>query len=184
MSDPLFSWEALLELNTVKERPARRNKVKDFLTVSGKKAAADDKNDKKKPPHCSLCNSSHDLDECRNFNEIEVEERSKFLSKQKLCDGCYEKISQSHTACNLPVQRTCTICAGKHTIGLHGFKLKRKGDDSSDDNKASEIIKVIVSMSVMPSLQKLALVRLSVCVWYQSRFSTRNLIRKSSPLSC
>ena len=29
MSDPLFSREALLELNTVKERPARRNKVKD-----------------------------------------------------------------------------------------------------------------------------------------------------------
>ena len=138
MSDPLFSQEALSELNTVKERPARRNKVKD---LSGKKAAADDKNDKKKPPHCSLCNSSHDLDECRNFNEMEVEERSKFLSKQKLCDGCYEKISQLHTACNRPVQRTCKICAGKHTIGLHGFKLKRKGDDSSDDNKASEIIK-------------------------------------------
>ena len=40
-----------------------------------KKAAADNKNDKKKPPQCPLCNSSHDLDECRNFNEMEVEER-------------------------------------------------------------------------------------------------------------
>ena len=68
MSDLLFSWEALSELNTVKERPARRNKVKGFLTVSDGKAAADDKNDKKEPPHSPLCNSSHDLDECRNFN--------------------------------------------------------------------------------------------------------------------
>ena len=68
MSDPLFSWEALSELNTVKERSARRNKFKGFLTVSDGKAAADDKNSKK-PPHCPLCNSSHDLDECRNFNE-------------------------------------------------------------------------------------------------------------------
>ena len=103
MSNPLFSQEALLELNTVKERPARRNKVKGFLTVSDEKTAADDKNDKK-PPHCPLCNSSHDLDECRNFNEMEVEGRSKFLSKQKLCNGCYEVISQSHTAHNCLIQ--------------------------------------------------------------------------------
>ena len=44
MSDPLFSREALSELNTGKERSARRNKVKVFLTVSDGKAAADDKN--------------------------------------------------------------------------------------------------------------------------------------------
>ena len=35
MIDPLFSREALSELIAVKERPARRNKVKGFLTVSG-----------------------------------------------------------------------------------------------------------------------------------------------------
>ena len=52
----------------MKERSTRRKKVKGFLTVSGEKAAADDKNDKK-PPHCPLCTSSHDLDECRNFNK-------------------------------------------------------------------------------------------------------------------
>ena len=140
MSDPLFSREALSGLNTVKERPARRNKVKGFLTVSDEKTAADDKNDKK-PPHCPLCNSSHDLDECRNFNEMEVEGRSKFLSKQKLCYLCYQNILQSHTACNCPIRRTCKICAGKHPTGLHGFKLKRKGDYSFDDNNASEIVK-------------------------------------------
>ena len=82
MSDPLFSREALSELNTFKERPTRRNKVKGFLTVSDGKAAADSRNDKKQPPHCPLSNSSHDLQECRNFNEMEVEGRSKFLSKQ------------------------------------------------------------------------------------------------------
>ena len=81
ISDPLFSREAPSELITVKERLARTNKVKDFLTVSDGKAAAYDKNDKKKPPHCPLCNSSHDLDEGRNFNEMEVEGRSRFLSK-------------------------------------------------------------------------------------------------------
>ena len=80
MSDPLFSWEALLEFNTVKERPARRSKVKGCLTMSDGKAATGDRIDKKQPPQCPLCNSSHDLDECKNFNEMEVEGRSKFLS--------------------------------------------------------------------------------------------------------
>ena len=82
MSDPLFSHEAFTELNTVNKKPARRNKVKDFLIVSDGKTAADDRNDKKQPPQCPLCNSSHDLGECRNFNKMEEQERSKFLSKQ------------------------------------------------------------------------------------------------------
>ena len=43
MSDPLFSGEALSELYTVIERPARRNKIKGFLTVSNRKIAGDDK---------------------------------------------------------------------------------------------------------------------------------------------
>ena len=73
---------------------------------------------------------------------MEVEGRSNFLSKQKLCYGCYEKISQSRTARNCPIRRTCKICTDKHTTGLHGFKLKRKGDNSaSNDDKTSKIIK-------------------------------------------
>ena len=71
MSDPLFSREALSELNTMIERPARRNKVKGFLAVLDGKVAGDDRNDRKQPPQCPMCISSHDLDECRYFNEIE-----------------------------------------------------------------------------------------------------------------
>ena len=105
MSDPLFSREALSDLNTVKERPARMNKVTGFLTMSDGKAAADDGNNQKQPPHCTLCNSSHNLGECRNLNEMKLEGRSKFLSKQKLYYGCYENISQSHTARNCPTPK-------------------------------------------------------------------------------
>ena len=52
-----------------------------------------------------------------------------------------KKVSQSHTARNCPIRRICKIYAGKHPTGHHGPKLKRKGDDSPDDNKAAEIIK-------------------------------------------
>ena len=142
MSDALFSHEVFTEINTVNERPARRNKVKGLLIVSDGKTADDDRNDMKQPPQCPLCNSSHDLGECRNFNKMEEQERSKFLSKQKLCYRCYEKTSQSHTAQNCPIQRTYKIYAGKHPTVLHGFKLKRKGDNSANnDDETSEIIK-------------------------------------------
>ena len=43
-----------------------------------------------------MCINSHDLDDCRNFNGVEVEGRSKFLSNQKL--WVLQKISQSYTA--------------------------------------------------------------------------------------
>ena len=41
---------------------------------------------------CKMCNGEHDLDECKAFNDMTVEEKSIFLSKQKLCYGCYEAI--------------------------------------------------------------------------------------------
>ena len=103
MSDPLFSQEAFSEFNTLKDRPTRRSKVKGFLTLPDGKAAVHDQNDKKQPPLCPLCNSSHDLDECRNFHKMEVEGRTKFLSQQKLCYWCYKKISKLYTAYNCPI---------------------------------------------------------------------------------
>ena len=162
----------------MKERSARRNKVKDFLTVSDGKAAADGRNDKKKPPPCPMCNSSHDLDECKNFNKIEEEWRSKLLSKQKLCYGCCEKISQSHTAGNCLIQRTCKICAHKHPTGLHGLKLKRKGDNSASYDDKTEII---TSNSANISNTQCAAVGsgqvLSICV-VPVKVQPRNLARK------
>ena len=69
-----------------------------------------------------------------------VKERSKFLTKQKLCYGCYEEISSTHTARNCPKRRECKICLGKHPAGLHGFKFSSKKADgnkwSTDDDKA------------------------------------------------
>ena len=35
-----------------------------------------------------LCNGRHDLDEYKAYNDMVVKERSKFLTKQKLCYGC------------------------------------------------------------------------------------------------
>ena len=63
-----------------------------------------------------------------------VKECRKFLTKQRLCYGCYEEISSPPTARNCPKRRECKICLGKHPTGLHGLKFSSK---KADDNKSS-----------------------------------------------
>ena len=68
-----------------------------------------------------------------------VKERSKFLTKQKLCYGCQEEISSTHTASNCPKRGGCKICLGKHPAGLPGFTFSTKkgyrNNSSTDDDK-------------------------------------------------
>ena len=85
-----------------------------------------------------------------------VEERTKFLSKQKLCYGCYEVISPKHTARNCPRKRNCKICLAKHTTGLHGYKIRRKDASKSDDDPG-KVSQTIVSTSKMFSVNPLEL---------------------------
>ena len=46
---------------------------------------------------CKMCNGQHDLDECKAFSDMIVEEGSNFLSKQKLCCGYYEVMNFPRT---------------------------------------------------------------------------------------
>ena len=86
-----------------------------------------------------MCNGQHDLDVCKAFNDITFEERSKFLSKPKLCYGCYEVTSPKHTAKNCPRRRNCHICLEKHPTGLHEYMIRRKDGSKSDDDPGKTI---------------------------------------------
>lgn len=76
-----------------------------------------------------------------------IKEWSKFLAKQKVYYGWWEKISTSHAAHNCRKHRTCKICSESHPTGLHKFKLKKKSNDSNkidsgnDHNKVTTLIK-------------------------------------------
>ena len=76
-----------------------------------------------------------------HITHMVVKERRRFLTKQKLCYGCYEEISSTHTARNYPKRRECKICLGKHPTGFHGFKFSSKKADgnksSTDDDKTA-----------------------------------------------
>ena len=83
-----------------------------------------------------MCINSHDLDDCRNFNGVEVEGRSKFLSNQKL--WVLQKYL-NHILLQLSNSKNLQdICVDKHQIDLHGSKVKKRGDNSaSNDDKTS-----------------------------------------------
>ena len=46
-----------------------------------------------KKVQCSVCDESHDLDNCNMFKNQTLKERSKILWKKKLCYGCYSPLS-------------------------------------------------------------------------------------------
>ena len=87
----MFSREAVQEY--VKHPEKKHNKHKTighFATHSTKKVFM----------ICPLCDGKHDLDECKSFKEIILQERSRFLFEQKLCYGCFSPIYASHNARN------------------------------------------------------------------------------------
>ena len=146
MNGLLFSCEELADYLTKLERTVKQKRMKNY-TIK-----VEDENDKKdvkgssegNSSRCKICNGQHDLDECKAFNDIAIEERSKFLSKQKLCHACYEAISPKHKAKNCPKRRNCKICLAKHPTGLYGCKIRRKDDSKSDNDPGNTISKTIV----------------------------------------
>ena len=112
MNDPLFSKEALTDYVNKREVQNRRGhtKLKTFVTATNNH-----------PSH--LCRNDHDLDTCDEFLKKSVEERSKFLYKEKLCYGCYMPISTNHSARTCNQRRTCGICNEKHPTGLHAIAI-------------------------------------------------------------
>ena len=110
MSDPLFSRQVLSEYLSKPEcslrEDWRKKKVANCSMQSDesqikKDEIVDRSTSSKEKESCVPCNGSHNLDKCKAYSNMMVKEHSKFLNKQKLCYGCYEEISSTHTA------RTC-----------------------------------------------------------------------------
>ena len=80
----------------------KKKKVVSCRVQSDKSEEADKSKTGKDKGSCVLCNGNHNLDECKVYNDMVVKEHSKFLTQQKLCYGCYEEISSTHTARNCP----------------------------------------------------------------------------------
>ena len=77
------------------------------------------------------------MDNCTVFNKQTVEERSRTLTKKKLCYGCHMLITADHNATTCSNRRICKICNQKHLTGLHGLVPKRKGRNNSATTSAA-----------------------------------------------
>ena len=133
VNDPLFSKEALSGYVDKREVPVKRKQLKTYVIAANEDTS-------RLQNSCPLCQRDHDLDKCEDFMKKSVEDRSKFLAKNKLCYGCYTAISSGHNARSCKQRRVCTICKEKHPTGLHGYKHPRKGkleDNSTNSNKNS-----------------------------------------------
>ena len=136
--DPMFSREAIMEHIPARERANNRG-----IRFKANVTKTDDPKENS-AGECPLCSSSHDLDDCKLYLDLQVNERSKILFKNKLCYGCYKPISTTHNARTCEERRTCKVCSGKHPTGLHGYEVKKKfrgskadGGDKQDSLKSN-----------------------------------------------
>ena len=115
-----------------------------------------------------------DLEQCKTYLTKPVDERSKYLSTNKLCYGCLIPIPKNHTARNCNQRQICTVCNDKHRMSLNGFKLQKKPNQwavndtpaqhgaSKDGVRKAMVQYVMKTLLVHPPKSPR---KSSVCVW-------------------
>ena len=87
-----------------------------------------------------MCKKNHDMDNCKKFLELSVNERSRYLAKNKLCFGCYDPISSNHSAKTCSKRIICKECKNYHPTARHGYQYKKQKNEPGkyDDEKKEE----------------------------------------------
>ena len=132
VNDPLFSREAISQYVNKPDKfnqQDKRKNVKSYLTET-KIATETEEVSKRK---CPACDKNHDLDACQLYLAKPIEERSKFLFKNKLCYGCVNTIFKDHTGKTCKKRRSCKICNEKYLTTLHGLKVEKKSSGNGSN---------------------------------------------------
>ena len=95
---------------------------------------------------CLMCNTNHGPYSCNKCKQLAVVDRGKFLTKSKLCFGCYNPFLKDHNRRNCKKRSNCNICKAKYPKVLHGYKPKIKDGEwrggnniiSDHDRKSAE----------------------------------------------
>ena len=83
-----------------------------------------------------------DLDDCNSFLQFNLQERSMWLSHNKLCYGWLSAISVNHDARNCKNRKECKVCKERRPTFLHGYKaekskVKQPYGNSSEESKVN-----------------------------------------------
>ena len=87
-----------------------------------------------------MCKKIHDMDNCKKLLELIVNERSRYLTKNNLCFGCYDPISSNHSAKTCIKRITCNECKNYRPTALHVYQCKKQNNapGKNDDGEKEE----------------------------------------------
>ena len=133
-TDPVFSEESVSKLPLGEKdkvvthfkfgkRPPQRGRGTSFATDVSR-TSKDQGN-----IVCSLCNKSHNLNECEQFLLKSLSDRRDFVKEKKLCYGCF---SDQHIAKNCKDKQSCKTCSKQHPTSLHDNNWTRKPKSQSE----------------------------------------------------
>ena len=137
VNDPLYSRDAVSQYVDMAPRYSEKRERKKFNAMA---TVADntcdmsyDKSNKvaSKVEVCPIFNENHDIEDCTYYLQQTMEERSKFLFKNKLCYGCLKTVRKEHKAKTCSSRRSYKVYNGKHEMTLHGY-LRKKTAINSD----------------------------------------------------
>ena len=92
--EPLFSQETLKEYNERQEKETR-TKLKSYVSHAAEPVK--NERDVSSGNNCPVCEGRHDLDNCRQFNDLTLKKQSKTLRKKKLWYGCCSPMTLLNT---------------------------------------------------------------------------------------
>ena len=142
-NDPIYSKNAPSNASTTNNRTFTKSNPRIGSHVTDVKHST-----------CVLCNENHDLDNCAQYLQKDVDERKRFVFGKRLCFGCY---GTSHNSRQCSNRRKCTVCNGSHPTGLHGSKVQSRNLSSVNNGDGQKLhgfsttgIVETVSMCVIP----------------------------------
>ena len=112
--------------------PSSTNNHMSKSNVKVAKVAATTAVESKRKPSCPKCSSTHDLEECREYLGLSLDERKKFLIQKHLCFGCLKLTSRSHSVKTCRYKKKCGECSRLHPTSLHDKQFATKSKESKE----------------------------------------------------
>lgn len=131
--DPIFG--AIMGNNSKDQKKDPKDQKKDSKNLTRKNFSTVSVANVK----CPKCNELHFLNQCSQFRNMSVVDRTKFVKDKGLCKNCFKA---GHLADNCPKAWVCNLpgCGQKHNRWLHPVDPPRNPAPApASDNKTSEV---------------------------------------------
>ena len=126
MNDPLYSKDAFNDFFSSTQSGAQsqqKSLVKNFNVIAKQKG-------------CDYCGKGHHLDACTSFDKNDMNDKVKFVMKNRLCFGC---LGTSHISKDCKQRRKCRKCEQNHPTCMHGHTPKAKKREEEEDTQNSAV---------------------------------------------